>query len=382
LHRPERLRSRTVQEAFPKVLWITNLPAPYRFSLWEIVGRNTSLLVQVFSENTWNHHWSLPSTTENYKISKLRGIATAGPTIGPILLRIPWRELLTRSLILGGWDSLAYVQLMIAAKAIGTPVVLFYESTLASRRFQSGLIAAIRRTMLRSADAIVVVGAASREAVLADGVAREQVITGFNSVDVEAFHTHVARLRACAPHRSAHAAIYVGQLIPRKNVESLIHAWAQTARDDDRLSIVGDGPLRGTLVQLTRSLAVDDRVTFHGHVQGERLYEALSRANTLVLPSVEEVWGLVVNEALASGLHVVVSAAAGVSQSVAGMRGVFIVQPNRLDIARGLLASRDAWTGPISSPEILRHTPTQLAEDIVRAMKRACSGSAIRRMSG
>ena len=75
-----------------------------------------------------------------------------------------------------------------------------------------------------------------------------------------------------------------------------------------------------------------------------------------------EQWGLVVNEALAAGLHVVTSDRAGVAPSVASMPGVFVCGVAPMEIARAMAASRASWTGPIVSPDILANTPSRFAE--------------------
>ena len=91
-----------------------------------------------------------------------------------------------------------------------------------------------------------------------------------------------------------------------------------------------------------------------------------SRSDTFILPSAEEVWGLAVNEALASGLHAVVSSKAGVAEFVQPMPGVFITEPTTNEIAKALELSRAKWVGPISNPEILSYTPERFADAITR----------------
>jgi glycogen synthase len=89
--------------------------------------------------------------------------------------------------------------------------------------------------------------------------------------------------------------------------------------------------------------------------------------SVLVLPSYEEVWGLVVNEALACGLHVVVSLVCGVAPTVAGMRGVWLCDTSQAALAHAIRLSCAAWSGPINQPEILQHTPQAFAETFLEA---------------
>jgi glycosyltransferase involved in cell wall biosynthesis len=74
-----------------------------------------------------------------------------------------------------------------------------------------------------------------------------------------------------------------------------------------RLLLVGNGPLEGALRDRAAELGLGDAVVFCGFLQSTEVANLLSRALALVLVSVEEQWGLVVNEAVALGLPVIVS---------------------------------------------------------------------------
>lgn len=110
--------------------------------------------------------------------------------------------------------------------------------------------------------------------------------------------------------------LFIGRLIEVKYIESLIAAFARLRSVEHAgwsLDVVGDGPLRAALEE---QAAEDARIVFHG----ARAYDDLDRyylnADVLVLPSSKEAWGLVVNEALAFGLWVIVSNAAGAAELI------------------------------------------------------------------
>lgn len=92
---------------------------------------------------------------------------------------------------------------------------------------------------------------------------------------------------------------YVGRLIPLKQVEMIIEALPKGCA----LSIVGDGEERDRL----ESLIGGRSVKFHGAVFGDAKKRILETIDCLVLYSSYEAWGLVVNEALANGIPVIVS---------------------------------------------------------------------------
>jgi glycosyltransferase involved in cell wall biosynthesis len=102
--------------------------------------------------------------------------------------------------------------------------------------------------------------------------------------------------------------IFVGGLFPIKAVDLALRAAApllQTGRA--RFTIVGDGPERGNLEQLTRSLAIEKVVSFCGGVRHGEVIQRLGTADVLVFPSVRDFGGAVVFEALAMGAVPVVA---------------------------------------------------------------------------
>lgn len=273
------------------------------------------------------------------------------------------------SAVIGGWESPAHWQALLDCKINGVRTVGFYESTLQSNRFHSGPIAAARSAFLKTLDAVVVPGVAAREAVLRYGVNPDRIHQGFNAVDVQGIHRKVNEVRESLPAPSGHNFLYIGQLIDRKNVGSLIEAFASMANSFDRLTIVGAGENLTSLEAQAGLLGIGNQVSFVGLVAYSELPGIFARHGTLVLPSSGEVWGLVVNEALAGGLHAVVSSSCGVAPSVAGMRGVYIGEPGSEALSLLLHASREEWAGPIKEPAILQHTPKAFADVFALALK-------------
>lgn len=102
--------------------------------------------------------------------------------------------------------------------------------------------------------------------------------------------------------------VYLGRLQAlAKGLDLLLSAMSKLAEDVPaaRLIVAGDGPDRAEVESLARSLAVADRVSFAGRVDGEAKWELLRSASVVVVPSRYESFGLVVLEALAVGTPVV-----------------------------------------------------------------------------
>lgn len=127
---------------------------------------------------------------------------------------------------------------------------------------------------------------------------------------------------------------YIGRLVGLKRVDLLIRAFAQSlaASSDRPLVIVGDGPERRSLEQLAREMLPRGITTFLGARSPQMVQELLQGASSLVLPSTgPEGWGVVVNEAISSGVPVIVSDACGAAELVDHGGCGFVVKAGDVD---------------------------------------------------
>jgi glycosyltransferase involved in cell wall biosynthesis len=96
--------------------------------------------------------------------------------------------------------------------------------------------------------------------------------------------------------------IFVGGLIPCKACDLGLRAAAPLLQSDSaRFTIVGDGPERGRLEELVKSLGIEKAVSFCGWVKHDEVLSRLRSADVMVFPSVRDFGAGVVFEALASG---------------------------------------------------------------------------------
>ena len=110
--------------------------------------------------------------------------------------------------------------------------------------------------------------------------------------------------------------LFVGRLTPYKKVDSLIRA-VSLLEDKPRLIVVGptlDHEYRASLERLANELEVDTR--FLGHISDQSLVSYYSSSTALALPSINELFGLVLIEAMACELPVVANKAGGVPEAV------------------------------------------------------------------
>lgn len=141
------------------------------------------------------------------------------------------------------------------------------------------------------------------------GVASNRIVQGTNSVDTDLYRLPSQDVRRSQNSRIIY--LYVGQYVQRKGVSDLIEAFRAMSSANTELHLLGYGPLEKSLKKKCASLGLTN-VRFQPPTTSVQDTAARYwQCDVLVLPSHNEVWGLVVNEALAAGLYVVVSDACG-----------------------------------------------------------------------
>lgn len=117
--------------------------------------------------------------------------------------------------------------------------------------------------------------------------------------------------------------LYAGQLIPLKNVDCLIRAFARLSFDAE-LTIIGDGPLQKQL----KALAGDDpRITFTGWLQREAVIQSMKEADVFAMVSSPETYGMVYLEAMAQGCLAIASRGEGFDGLIRDGENGFLCAP-------------------------------------------------------
>jgi len=136
--------------------------------------------------------------------------------------------------------------------------------------------------------------------------------------------------RGLPPKRERLTLVTVAHLIARKRHAVVLHALA-ALREDVRPDylVIGDGPGRGPLERLANQLGVARWVTFAGQLPHERALAESRRCHLMVMPSVEEPFGVAFVEAMAAGLPAIGSRSEGGPQDIAAAGdGMLLVDPD------------------------------------------------------
>lgn len=189
---------------------------------------------------------------------------------------------------------------------------------------QRGLLTiAMKRLIHRNIDGVFIPATSHQAYYERLGFPRERTVFGVDVVDNDYFCRHADHARKAAASIKAGLGLpekyflFVGRFLPRKGLETLLKAYdnyrAQADGNGWDLVLVGGG---SHLSHIQALAAQSPGVHFAGVVTGEGLCHYYGLAQTLVVPSVLDPWGLVVNEGLAAGLPVLVSRGCGAAATL------------------------------------------------------------------
>jgi glycosyltransferase involved in cell wall biosynthesis len=251
-----------------------------------------------------------------------------------------------------------------------------------------GLSGFIKRNLVSLFDAALVGGKPQKRYFASLGLAEANIFTGYDAVDNRFFAEQAAGVRAQASETRAryelpeHYFLSLGRFVAKKNLETLIRAYRMyletSPAKQTHLVMVGSGAEEPKLRALCHelNLPIYDHpalcgpysapctpgVHFYGFRQIDESPLFYALADGFILPSLYEEWGLVVNEAMASGLPVVVSETAGCAEDLLPASGPCVIaSQNRRTIEQLALGSQLRQNGFVFSP----HSPDELSRALL-----------------
>jgi glycosyltransferase involved in cell wall biosynthesis len=308
-----------------RVVIITEIIAPYRIPVFNALARHAEIDLHVIflAENDpTQRQWLVYKDEIRFSYQVL---SSWRRRIGKHCILMNWgmqnalRQAEPDFIVCGGYNYIASWHSMAWARRHAVPFFLWVESTSRDLRGHRPLIESLKTKFLRGCDGFIAAGKASGEYLRMYRVPQAQIFTAPNAVDTEFFARHAELVHASdAVHRKAldlpaHFFLYAGRLVREKGVFDLLDAYAALEpglRDRVGLVFVGDGPDRPALQQRAATTGYGS-IHFAGFAQRQQLATYYALADVLLFPTHTDPWGLVVNEAMASGLPVIASRAAG-----------------------------------------------------------------------
>ncbi len=213
-----------------------------------------------------------------------------------------------------GWKHYSHLKAMFYFhKKI--PILFRGDSTLLDEK--NNLKKVLRRNILKFVysfvDYALYVGKANKDYFLAHGLTEKQLVFAPHAIDNDRFADKTGEYEKQAKKWRAHlnindhdiVFIFVGKFEKKKNPILLLKAFKKIeAHKNYKIIFVGNGELEGEMKKIA---AEDKRIKFLPFQNQSKMPVVYRLGDILVLPSVSETWGLAVNEAMASGLAIVVS---------------------------------------------------------------------------
>ncbi len=187
------------------------------------------------------------------------------------------------------------------------PIILTVHGSDVFRAKDYWILEKINRYVFKNVNKIIAVSETLKIIVNRNIDEPNKTVEISNGIDLHKFTYSAAKSRE--PY-----ILFVGSLIERKGVDTLIRAFAEIAIliPTYKLIIIGDGILREELGNLCMKLGVQQKVVFLGHLPPSIVHEWMTKSRVFVLPSREEGQGVVLLEALASGTPCVGSRVGGI----------------------------------------------------------------------
>lgn len=300
-----------------KVAWVTEIPTSYRSPLFSLLRQNEDLDLSVLycaHSDPWRGGGSDPSDGE-----VLSGTGFGGRRGGPnwkVNLSV-WRrlsEIRPNAVVVGGYAHPTMLLSALWCRRHQVPYILHSESQDLTPRpkWRSAIKTPLVSWAVRKASAYLPVSTPAADYLQGLGAPRDRMFLLPNSPDIHKIAEQVDR-RSVRSGFGNPTFLFVGRLVEAKGPGVLLDAFSQLrmAFPGARLEIAGEGPLRAQLEERRQ-----EGVSFHGHVTGAALIDLYGRAHAFVLPSYYEPYGVVVLEALAANLPVIVSDRVGSAEDL------------------------------------------------------------------
>jgi 1,2-diacylglycerol 3-alpha-glucosyltransferase len=248
-----------------------------------------------------------------------------------------------------GWNNFGSLIAANCCVRRGIPMIVMSESARQDEP-RTWWKEVMKRRMVDLFSAALVGGQRHVDYLVELGMHPERVFIGYDVVDNDYFRQNAKEIRSQRWEvRQKYALpenyfLASARFIEKKNLPTLIQAYAEYRRRSEiaakapwDLVLLGDGPLRETLNSQLSTLNLNE----HVHLPGFKPYDELpvyyASANAFVHASTSEQWGLVVNEAIASGLPVIVSNRCGCAPELVNGNGFTFDPTNEDDLATRLL---------------------------------------------
>lgn len=217
-------------------------------------------------------------------------------------------------IIVAGWSDMEYFGAVLWGKLNKVPVASISDSTSIDAP-RKALQERMKGVLIKSFSAFLVAGKRSKAYLAELGFKEEKIFQPWDVVDNDYFKHKCEVFRESSVLEEkyklpARFILCVARYIPKKNHLGLIKAFKLIKNDgfgDIKLVLLGSGPEKRNIEAEIKEQELEKEVLLYDFIQYDELPFFYAKAKAMVLPSFVDQWGLVVNEAMASGLLAICS---------------------------------------------------------------------------
>ncbi len=293
-----------------RVMYLTNIPSPYRVAFWEVLGTKCDLTVVFENVNEKNRYWDV-AVGKNFKSVFLNGFSVATQ------FHINWgivshiKKFKYDVIVISGYNSPTDMMAINYLLKKNIPFIFSADGGF-PKNDESWMMRELKHHFMANATLNMSSGTMCDEYFSSYGVKSEAIrrynFTSVTKKDLEAPISLPARINTLKKKYGLKekVVIAVGQFIPRKGFDILLDIWGHVNLKDTTLLIVGGGPDKKMYEKMIKELQLQN-VILKDFMPKAKLFELYRISDLFVFPTRYDIWGLTLGEAMACGLPVISS---------------------------------------------------------------------------
>lgn len=287
---------------------ITNIPNFYKINLYNELAKNVRLHVIFLANSSEERNADFCNTSSckfDFTFLTNSALESRNSILGAFRVIKILKLIKFRSLIIAEWYGFEYwISLFFSYNA---KIIFTLESNLLGKGLLGRIKDVAKFFFLKGVDFALASGPSHKKILNQLGYSKKIYL--LNGVGIANDFSYDRPLKECD---TRYKLLFVGRLIEDKNILNLVHAFNEVLKTRDiSLTIIGTGPLKNQVLSL-----INPNITYVEKYNNSEMLHVYQNHDILILPSLKEPWGLVVEEALSSKMPVIVSQYVGCVNSI------------------------------------------------------------------
>ena len=297
-----------------KVVLITNIPTPYRIPLFNELNKQMLQeemeLHVIFSESGYQRRkFEIDFSQIQFPYTLLKGgTITSKKNVEKtyFFYKGLWNalnKLQPKNIIVAGFSAASIITASWCSR--NKSIFSIWSGSIETEtRNISWLRILLRRQLIKRAQSFIAYGTLAAKYLVKMGATEDRVHLGINTVDTNFFEHETAKIKNNSQEKRKFTFTYLGYLVPRKNVNLVLEVASLLLKEgsDFKIQIIGDGESKNSLESLSIQLGLKGHIEFTGYKQRSDIPYYFANSSALLFQSDFDIWGLVLNEAMAAGL--------------------------------------------------------------------------------